>query len=209
MPTERSDNDVIKRAIQRDVEAFGEIYSRHSARIFRHIYYLTSSKQEADDLTSETFLQAWKAIHRYEDRGLPLENWLLRIGHNLAIKHLKRRRNHAPLEHVPAEELSSTESLSDQVAEEAVIRSALLALPGVQRQVIVWRFLESMSYGEVEVLLGKSQGAIRVIQHRALKNLRSLLEGNLLPKDKDAERMRAGKSFAGVAKRGVSVVKAG
>ena|SRR5688572_20424466 len=193
MATETDENDLVCSAIGGDVEAFAEIYARHSPRVYRHIQYLVASSPEADDLTSETFLQAWKAIGRFTPRGIPFENWLLRIGHNLAMKHLRRRRRFTPLDDLNLADEPSREDMPEFLADTEDVRAAILTLPAVQRQVIVWRFLENMTYGEVEKLLGKSQGAIRVIQHRALKSLRCHLEAGMA-----AEAI----SLAGTAARG-------
>jgi RNA polymerase sigma-70 factor (ECF subfamily) len=178
LPTEY-DKDVIARAIARDQDAFAQIYTEHAPRVFRHLHYMTGNRQEADDLTSETFLRAWKAIDRYEDRGLPISNWLLRIGQNVAVRHLKGRRLGVSLEDVDVEADSrfSPEGVLDWTFEAHRVRQAILTLPDVQRQVIIWRFIEHMSIEEVEGMLSKSPGAIRVLQHRALKRLRETLAG--------------------------------
>jgi RNA polymerase sigma-70 factor (ECF subfamily) len=172
------EKDVIALAQRGDREAFTEIYQKHSQRVFRHIYYLIGDIHEADDLTNETFLRAWKVIDKYEDRGLPIENWLLKIGHNLGARHLKKRRPMQDIENISLED--SPERLPERLAEVAcdveTVRAAILQLADLPRQVIIWRFLEGMSYDEVERMLGKSNGAIRVIQFRALKQLRGILE---------------------------------
>lgn len=172
------EQSVIALAQRGDREAFTDIYREHSQRVFRHICYLIGDIQEADDLTNETFLRAWRVIDKYEDRGLPIENWLLKIGHNLAVRHLKQRRPTHDIEDVHLED--SPDRLPERLAEVAcdieTVRAAILQLPDLPRQVIIWRFLEGMSYEEVQAILGKSNGAIRVIQFRALKQLRAILE---------------------------------
>jgi RNA polymerase sigma-70 factor (ECF subfamily) len=172
------EKEVIARAQRGDREAFTEIYRSHSRRVFRHIYYLTRDTQESDDLTNETFLRVWRVIDKYEDRGLPIENWLLKIGHNLATRHLKRRRPTQDIETVSIED--SPDRLPEHLAEVASdaesVRAAVMQLPDLPRQVIIWRFLENMSYEEVGRIVRKSNGAIRVIQFRALKQLRGILE---------------------------------
>ena len=178
MPAAVDSRDVVARAIQRDHEAFAELYRRFSPRVFRHVYYLVGTKHEADDLTSETFLRAWKAIDRYEDRGLSIEHWLLRIGHNTAAKYLKRRRlviSTGEID-IEADACRSPERVLESSSTVAAVRAAILKLGDTPRQVIIWRFLEDLSYDEVEKILRKPKGTIRVIQYRALKQLRDLLE---------------------------------
>lgn len=171
------DTDVISRAVRRDENAFAEIYTAQSPQVFRYIYYLTGNYQEADDLTSEVFLKAWQAIHRYEDRGFPISSWLVRIAHNLTMKQLKRRRPRISLDDIElrADERYSPHSVFTAGVEAETVRRAVLQLPDIQRQVIICRFIEHMSYEEVEAVVGKSAGAVRVIQHRAIQRLREAL----------------------------------
>jgi RNA polymerase sigma-70 factor, ECF subfamily len=178
MPQESLDSDLIARAIQRDPEAFGELYVATYGRVFRHIYYLIGDRHEAADLTNESFLRSWKVIDKYEDRGLPIENWLLKIGHNLAVRHLKQRRPASNIENVTLEVEEDTlpEAMAESATEADILREAILQLPQPHRQVIVWRFIENMSYDEVQEMLGKSYGAVRVLQYRALLRLREILE---------------------------------
>jgi RNA polymerase sigma-70 factor, ECF subfamily len=178
MPQENLDSQLIARAIERDPEAFAELYAATYDRVFRHIYYLIGDRHEAADLANETFLRAWKVIGKYEDRGLPIENWLLKIGHNLAIRHLRQRRPTSNIENLSLEVREDTlpEAVAETATEADILREAILQLPQPYRQVIVWRFIESMSYDEVQMMLGKSYGAIRVLQYRALLRLREILE---------------------------------
>lgn len=176
MALEVDDSALVALAITRDPEAFAQLYELHASRVQRHIYYLVGNAQEAHDLTSETFLRAWRVIDRYEDRGISIASWLLKIGHNLAAKHVMKRRSHATLDEAVDYPAAGDSNFVDAVCDVQLARSAVLKLPGVQRQVIVWRFVEDMSYEEVAQLLGKPAATIRVIQFRALKRLRQILE---------------------------------
>jgi RNA polymerase sigma-70 factor (ECF subfamily) len=196
--------DVVALAIGGDVDAFTEIYKTHSARVFRHLNYLLGDRAEADDLTNETFLRAWKVIDRYEDRGLRIENWLLKIGHNLAVRQLKKKRPTHDIESLTIQDAPEArpESIAEMASEALEVRQAILKLPDIPRQVIIWRFLEGMDYEEIEKMLGKSNGAIRVIQFRALKQLRIILEaqeaaGGQQPASQSGWRAKAGALTAG------------
>jgi RNA polymerase sigma-70 factor (ECF subfamily) len=175
---ERSDErDLVERAVRRDSEAFGELYDRHVVRVYRHIYYLVGSHAEAEDLTAQTFLQAWEAIDRYQFRGAPFVSWLLRIAHNLAVSYLRSKRERAQLHDGIVDEGSrrDPEAVAERKAEEDLVRRAILELRDEQRQVIILRFIEELEYREVAEIIGKSVAAIRVIQHRALNALRRRL----------------------------------
>ncbi|HEU0073147.1 MAG TPA: RNA polymerase sigma factor [Dehalococcoidia bacterium] len=171
------DSSLIAAAKAGDREAFAEIYRRHSQRVYRHVCYITGDPHEADDLTNETFIQAWKSIPKYEDRGVPIEHWLLRIGHRMATHQMRRRKLVQDIDEVQLEDSSERrpERLAELAGEAETLRAAVIQLPEVQRQVIIWRFIEGMSYDEAAELLGKSSGAIRVIQFRALRQLREIL----------------------------------
>lgn len=172
------ETDLVLRAVQRDQEAFGELYERHVVRVYRHIYYMVGSAPEAEDLTAHAFLRAWEAIDRYQVRGAPFVSWLLRIAHNLGVSHLRARRETAQLHDGLVDDGArrDPESSYQQTAEEELVREAILALRDEQRQVIILRFIEDLDYREVAEIIGKSVAAIRVIQHRALNSLRKQMK---------------------------------
>ncbi len=175
--TRSDERDLVERAVRRDPEAFGELYDRHVVRVYRHIYYLVGSPAEAEDLTAQTFLQAWEAIERYQIRGAPFVSWLLRIAHNLAVSYLRSKRERAQLHDGIVDEGTrrDPEAVAEQKADEERVREAILGLRDEQRQVIILRFVEDLEYPEVAQIIGKSVAAIRVIQHRALNALRRRL----------------------------------
>lgn len=178
----KSDRDeerrLVERAIARDQNAFAELYDRHVVRVYRHIYYLVNDAREAEDLTAQTFLKAWEAIDRYKERGAPIVAWLLRIAHNLTISYLRSKREHSDLDEtfVDQKRGGNPEEVLEQSSDERSVRQAVLRLREEQRQVIMLRFVEEMDYREVAAVIGKSVPAVRVIQHRALGNLRKLMQ---------------------------------
>lgn len=178
VPRANDDTSLVLRAIQRDQEAFGELYDRHIVRVYRHIYYMVGSAPEAEDLAAQTFLRAWEAIDRYQVRGAPFVSWLLRIAHNLGVSHLRARRETSQIHDgiVDDKMRRDPESAYQQTAEEELVREAILRLRDEQRQVIILRFIEDLDYREVAEIIGKSVAAIRVIQHRALNSLRKQMK---------------------------------
>jgi len=174
----REERILVQRAIDRETSAFAELYDRHVVRIYRHIYYLVNDAREAEDLTAQTFLKAWEAVDRYKERGAPFVAWLLRIAHNLTVSHLRAKRDHSELQdyYVDPKMARNPEQALEQTTDEEHVREAVLKLRAEQRQVIVLRFVEEMDYREVAAVIGKSVPAVRVIQHRALGNLRKLMQ---------------------------------
>ena len=179
---EADDSELIARAAKGDREAFGALYERYVFRVFRHVYYLTSDPHTAEDLTAQTFLNALEAITRYEMRGVPFLAWLLRIAYNLTVNHRKVRKNGtAPLpEGLEIEGTSySPEASCEAKADGERVWEVVRRLRGDQRQVIVMRFIDGLSYPDIARVLGKSIGAVRVIQYRALCALRLRLEDDI------------------------------
>ena len=178
VPRANDDTPLVIRAIERDQEAFGELYDRHVVRVYRHIYYMVGNAAEAEDLTAQTFLRAWEAIPRYQVRGAPFVSWLLRIAHNMGVSYLRSKRESSQLHDgiVDDKMRRDPESAYEQTAEEELVRAAILKLREEQRQVIILRFIEDLDYREVAEIIGKSVAAIRVIQHRALNALRKQMK---------------------------------
>ncbi len=171
---------LIERAARGDREAFGEIYEQHALRVFRHAYFLTGDPTLAEDLTAQTFLKALEAIPRYEQRGVPFIAWLLRIAGNLTINYKKAQKNghHAQLPETLEDEdrFVSPERSCEAKSNGERIWRFVSQLPHEQRQVVVMRFIDDLPYQEVAQVLGKSVGAVRVIQFRALASLRRMVQ---------------------------------
>jgi len=178
VPRANDDTDLVLRAIQRDQDAFGELYDRHVVRVYRHIYYMVGNAAEAEDLTAQAFLRAWEAIPRYQVRGAPFVSWLLRIAHNLGVSYLRSKRESSQIHEgiVDHKMQRDPESAYEQTADEERVREAIMMLREEQRQVIILRFIEDLDYREVAEIIGKSVAAIRVIQHRALNALRKQMK---------------------------------
>jgi RNA polymerase sigma-70 factor (ECF subfamily) len=176
------DSELIARAAKGDRDAFGALYERYVIKVFRHVYYLTNDTHAAEDLTAQTFLNALEAIHRYEMRGVPFLAWLLRIGYNLSVNQTKVRKNGtAPLPEVVEAKgtLYSPEAACEAKADGERVWEGVRRLRGDQRQVIVMRFVDGLGYPDIAKVLGKSIGAVRVIQYRALCALRRRMEDDL------------------------------
>ena len=181
---EADDSELIARAAQGDREAFGALYERYVFRVFRHVYYLTSDPHTAEDLTAQTFLNALEAIPRYEVRGVPFLAWLLRIAYNLTLNHKKVRKNgtaQLPESLEVQGTIYSPEASCEAKADGERVWEGVRRLRSDQRQVIVMRFIDGLSYPDIARVLGKSIGAVRVIQYRALCALRRRLEDDVGP----------------------------
>ena len=169
---------LVDQAIAGDREAFGELYERHVRRVYRYLLYMAKDVDVAEDLTEETFLQALAAIHRYQRRGVPFVAWLLRIAHNLQLNlNGRRAQRSVPLVHEDQEGVVGSPELflQDRASAERLMQ-VVQTLNEDQRQVLILRFIEGLSYADTARILGKSVGAVRVAQYRALRALRQKLE---------------------------------
>ncbi|MFN2114737.1 MAG: sigma-70 family RNA polymerase sigma factor [Anaerolineae bacterium] len=170
------------RASGGDREAYGVLYDRYLDKIYRYIYFKVGRRSEAEDLTSQTFLKAWDAIGDYEWRNHPFGAWLFRIAHNLVVDYHRSRKPSVELDNATPQ--LEWEASRDDVRPEGVlaemlttdrVRHAIGRLTEEQQQVLVLRFFEDLSTGEVAEIMGKRRGAVRGLQFRALSALREML----------------------------------
>jgi len=181
MYSESTEDSLVERAVQQDRAAFTALYDKCVDRIYRHVYYRVSNQGDAEDITQEVFIRAWKAINKYKRRGAPFVAWLLAIAHNLVVDYYKTRKESIPLDEsraVGGSDETNPEAMTEASLNRSYIRNAVSKLKGDKQKVILMRFIEGFSYGEIAQLLNKSEGAVRVIQHRALGDLRRMLTGS-------------------------------
>lgn len=172
---------MVQRAVERDREAFAALYDSHVDQVYRHVYYRVSSKVDAEDITQEVFIKAWKAVDKYKKTGAPFVAWLITIAHNLIVDHYRSRKKLISLEEVEAScqaDEKSPEEKAEVSFNKSYARDAILRLKGEKQKVILMHFIDGFSYGEIARALDKSEGAVRVIQYRALNDLRYMLVRN-------------------------------
>lgn len=183
-PDGRDLSEIVGRARLGDRQALQEIFDRFSERVFRYALVGLRNYSDAEDATSEVFLGVVKNIRRFQWRGNgSFESWLFRIAHNVVMSE-RRRRARRPLEYRGRlEDYLGEPELGAE--EEATSNGALGELwdkvsrmPETQREVLALRFIAGLSAEEVGAAIGKSAGAVRVLQHRALAALRRELRGS-------------------------------
>lgn len=177
-PPEKDIDRLVQRAVNGDVAAFGELYDIHVDQIYRHIYYRVGNTADAEDLTQQVFIKAWHAIKRYRRKSVPLAAWLMTISRNLVIDFYRARKEKISLDddYKEASKEPGPELLAEIEMERRELIETITRLPEEYRQVIIMRFIEDFSYEEIAAALNKSEGAIRVTLHRALKKMRDLME---------------------------------
>src|SRR3954467_11851581 len=160
-----------RRAKAGDREGVRYLYLRFSPNVFSYARSIIRDEHEAEDITQQVFARLMTAIPRYEDRGVPFSAWILRITHNMAIDHMRRRL-------VLCDETTLPEDCDDERSREisSALRDALEELPETQRQVVVMRHLGGYSPGEIAGTIGRSQDSVHGLHHRARRALRQRLE---------------------------------
>lgn len=179
-PSSAGDPDLADvRAAQGDRAAFGALYRRYLDRVYGYCFYLLGDHHDAEDATERTFMAALAAIDRYRDEGSTFRSWLFRIAHNQLANALRSRgRGRTRSLDDVAEPVADVDPAGVVgIAEESRrLRRALEALPEDRRQVVILRFVDGLSAREIGAVLGRSEGAVRVLQHRALRQLADALQ---------------------------------
>ena len=166
---------LVTQAINGDTEAFGELYTHHVTKIYRYVYYNVHNKERAEDITQEVFLKAWKAIGSCKGKEKTFSSWLYRIAHNLIIDKLRKSQKQISHEAELPEDIRDTSDRMEISLEQRDLLKVIDVLSPNQRQVIVMKFIEDMDNREIAETMGKSTGAIRILQMRALETLRKTL----------------------------------
>jgi RNA polymerase sigma-70 factor (ECF subfamily) len=171
---------LVERAQQGDRQALEELYLIHFDRIYSYLQMSVGNRHDAEDLTNQTFVKMLESIDRFEWRKVPISAWLFRIAHNLAMDHFRSRRRWQPEEEPPEPRDSEARSAEEEALQSIGRQSMLAMIDGLsrdQQQVLTLKFVFNFSNAEVATILGKTEGAIKSLQHRALGSLqRQLLE---------------------------------
>ena len=172
------DGDLLERARNNDAQALAEIYDQYSGPIYRYLYRYLGDARQAEDLTGEVFLKLLQVLNTPRAPRDKLRGWLYRVAHNLAMDWFRRESKSSPIELDDGlvcgddSPVIAFEKRQDQQR----LRQAITQLTPDQQRVILLRFAEGLKIAEVSQLVGKSEGAVKILQHRAVKRLRKLLE---------------------------------
>jgi len=169
---------LVERAQEGERDALEELYLLHFDRIYSYLHMSVGNRHDAEDLTTQTFLKMLEAIGRFRWQSAPFSAWLFRIAHNLAMDHFRATRRTQVEEEVP-EPPGSEEASAEEQAMHAIGRQSMLEviekLSAEQQQVLTLKFVFNFPNAEVATILGKTEGAIKSLQHRALVSLQKQL----------------------------------
>lgn len=173
----QEEHDLIRKAQSYDPDAFGAIYERFYNGVYRYIFYRVGEQSLAEDLTMEVFVKAMEAIDTYSFRGVPFSAWLYRIASNLVVDHFRRQPSQmaVSLEEKLVASLEHPTGVLESEFAHHQLRRALSELTDDQQQVVILKFVDGLSNLEVAQILGKTEGAVKSLQHRALASLGRVL----------------------------------
>jgi RNA polymerase sigma-70 factor (ECF subfamily) len=165
---------LVERAQSGDRDALEELYLIHFDRIYSYLHMSVGNRHDAEDLTTQTFLKMLESIGKFRFQTAPFSAWLFRIAHNLAMDHFRAARRWQPEEEVP-EPVGEAEPSAEAQALQSIGRQSMLQLiedlSPEQQQVLTLKFVFNFPNAEVATILGKTDGAIKSLQHRALVSL--------------------------------------
>ena len=172
-----SDAELVARAARGDAGAFGDLYERYLDEIFRFIFYRILDQEEAEDLTERVFLKAWEALPRGRRPVANFRAWLYRVARNQVIDRHRTRKPAVPLEQAATLRDGSPppEAIAQAREESAELAAVIAGLGRRYQQVLVCRFVNGLSHAETARVLGLKENHVRVLQHRALREMRGLL----------------------------------
>jgi RNA polymerase sigma-70 factor (ECF subfamily) len=171
--------ELVDRAQRGDREALEELYLVHFDRIYGYLHMSVGNRHDAEDLTTQTFLKMLESIGKFRWRSAPFSAWLFRIAHNLAMDHFRASKRWQPEEEVPEPDPGEGSAAEEEALQSIGRRSMLDLIENLsheQQQVLTLKFVFNFSNGEVATILGKTEGAIKSLQHRALASLQRQLE---------------------------------
>ncbi|MEK7193222.1 MAG: RNA polymerase sigma factor [Patescibacteria group bacterium] len=173
------EENIIESAVKGEALAFGLLYDYYQPRIYRFVLIKVSQREEAEDLTHQVFLSAWQNIATYRHRGYPFSSWLYRIARNQIIDFYRTGKKESRLDDIDPDYFiteARAEFDLDTKLQLGRVQQAIQKLKPEHQDVIIMRFIEEMSSKEVAAAIEKTEGAVKLIQHRALKQLRTFLE---------------------------------
>lgn len=181
-----TDEELIAAAARGEEDAFNELVARYLREVYSFAFRLVGVREEAEDISQETFVKVWKNLKKYDITSSKFKTWLMRIARNTCVDHLRKRQN-IPFSDFDTDEGENalTESLTDEapLADELVALSqdavmlerAMKELSPRAREVLLLRYQDELSFPEVAAITGSSQNTVKSRHRRALHQLRAIL----------------------------------
>ena len=177
----QDEQNLVRQAQQGDAEAFARLYEAYFDKIYRYINMKTRNETEAEDITQQVFMKMLRSISSYKPKGVPFSSWLYRIAHNQVVDFLRQQNKKATVD-IEGLRLPDTGDDPQQILEQQIdihqLKEATQRLTQAQQEVLSLRFAGELSINQCAEIMGKSEGAIKALQHSAVAALRRVLAGN-------------------------------
>ncbi len=177
--TDLDESALIERA-KNDREAFGRLYERYVDRIYNYVYYRTGNAQDAEDLTARIFYRAIRHIGNYQDQGAPFAAWLYRIARNMIANWYRdsKRDRLLPLESAYGRgDGNGPEAAIELMEDREALLAAIRQLPPERQELLILKFVERLPNAEIGQIMGRTEGAIKLLYYRTLRSLRQDMAG--------------------------------
>ncbi len=177
-PDSRDAERLLVERAKTDPEAFGALYDRYFGQIYRFVFSRLRDQTAAEDVTSEVFMKALRSIPRYQDTGRPFTAWLYQISVNTINDRYRATRPTVDLDEM-YDLAAAGPGLEDTAARRAELREiwrSVESLPAQQRTALVLKFQEDLKISDIAAVMGKSDGAVKLLIHRGVTRLRSVLK---------------------------------
>ena len=177
----QEEESLVRQAKDGDNHAFSRLYETHFDRIYRYVVFKTGDRIEAEDMTQQVFLKAYQSISGFNLKGPPVSSWFFRIAHNLIVDHLRKKTKQEENQVMAVDENTIAGDDDPQTALEFSLdverlSAASRLLTDAQQEVISLRFAGDLPIVEVARIMGKSEGAVKALQHAAIAALRKTLQ---------------------------------
>ncbi|GAC1319922.1 MAG: hypothetical protein NVS2B16_35360 [Chloroflexota bacterium] len=168
-------------AAKRDPHAFGELYERYHARVYRYVYHRVGSIPDAEDITAVVFMKALEGLSTYHSTRSSFAPWLFRITRNAVIDFYRRRKNQQPLDDLD-QAAGDIEPLGQALQNERrdTLYTLVQDLSAEQREVVLMRYAADLSFREIASVMKKNEPAIRMLLHRGLRRLRTVVDNETI-----------------------------
>lgn len=178
--TDTSEDILLQKIIHGDSQAFGVLYDLYLDEIYRYVFYRVSDQDDAEDLTETIFFKTWQSLVKTQRRWAPIKNfraWLYRIAHNEVVNHHRNKTPEVPLDEAINlhDQTPNPEKAVEIQERNRLLARAISQLDSDSQQVLIFRFINQFSHDETAEIMERTPGHIRVLQHRALKKLLSIL----------------------------------
>jgi RNA polymerase sigma-70 factor (ECF subfamily) len=172
------EQDIIKDAAKGKSSAFGSLYDHYQPMIYRFVLVKVGRREDAEDITHQVFVAAWQNIKNYRHQGHPFSSWLYQIARNQVVDHYRAKKNDTSLDKMDPEYFVAPATANFDLSmklEVEKVHAAITKLKSDYQDVIVLRFVEDLPLKEIAAAMEKTEGAVKLMQHRAIKELRKTL----------------------------------